>query len=268
METRKPSPTDLNDKQWQILPPLVPSDKTGGRPSTYEKRHIIKAILSVLRPGSAWRMMPNDLPPWGIVYHYFRTWRKDSTWERIHDTLRGDLRVLLGRPRPPSAACLDAQSVKTTDRGGAKGFDSAKHVKGSKRHILVDTLGLLLAVLVTAAGLQDRDGAKSLLGFLRHQGTRLRRMWADGADAGELEAWVQSLRGYRKVHLAIVRRAEGRKGFVVLPKRWIVERTLGWLGKYRRLSKDYEYLTETSVAMMQVVMIHSMLRRIAAKSAF
>jgi putative transposase len=268
MQTRKPSPTDLNDTQWRVLRPLLPPEKTGGRPLTYARREIINALLSVRRTGSAWRMMPNDLPPWGIVSHSFRLWRTDGTWKRVHDTLRGDLRVLLGRNRQPSAASIDSQSVKTTDRGGDKGFDSAKYINGRKRHILVDTLGLVITVLVTAANVQDRDGARSLLAFLRDQFTRLRLIWADSAYAGELEAWVHSLRRYRKVHLDIVRRAAQAKGFVLLPKRWKVERTFGWFGKYRRLSKDYEYLTETSEAMMHVVMIHIMVRRIAAISIF
>lgn len=176
--------------------------------------------------------------------------------------------MLEGRTRQPRAAIIDSQTVKTTDRGGDKGFDGAKQINGRKRHILVDTLGLLIAVVVTAASVQDRDGAKLLLGILRHWFTRLRCIWADGAYTGGLETSVTWLRHYRKVRLEVVKRSDQAKGFVVLPKRWIVERTFSWFGKYRRLSKDYEYRTDTSEAMIYVVMIHIMVRRIAAKTPF
>jgi putative transposase len=268
MESRQPYPTDLTDREWQILAPLIPAAKSGGRPEEYPKREIVNAILYVLRTGGAWRHVPHDLPPWGIVYHYFWRWRKDGTWKRINDTLRGDLRVLEGRHRQPSAGIIDSQSVKTTDRGGDHGFDSAKKINGRKRHILVDTWGLLIMVVVTAASVQDRDGAKLLVGILRHWFTRLRCLWADGAYAGSLETWVTLLRRYRKVRLEIVKRSDTVKGFIVLPKRWIVERTFGWFYKYRRLSKDYEYLTDTSEAMIYVAMIHIMVRRIALKTPF
>ena len=268
MQSRKPYPTDLNDTEWQLLAPLIPAAKPGGRPEEYPKREIVNAILYVLRTGCAWRFVPNDLPPWGIVSHYVWSWRKDGTWKRMNDMLRGDLRVLAGRHRHPSAGIIDSQSVKTTDRGGDHGFDSAKKVNGRKRHILVDTLGLLLAVVVTAANVQDRDGAKQLLGILRHWYTRLRLIGADGAYAGVLETWVTWLRRSRKVRLEIVKRSDTAKGFIVLPKRWIVERTFGWFGKYRRLSKDYEYCPDTSEAMLYVAMMHIMVRRIAVKTAF
>jgi putative transposase len=268
MQSRKPYPTDLNDTEWQILAPLTPATKPGGRPEEYPKREMVNAILYVLRTGCAWRFVPNALPPWGIVSHSFWSWRKDGTWKRIKDRLRGDLRGLEDRNRHPSAGIIDSQSVKTTDRGGNHGFDSAKKVNGRKRHILVDTLGVLLAGVVTAANVQDRDGAKRLLSMLRHWFTRLRLMWADGAYAGVLETWVSLLRRSRKVRLEIVKRSDHVKGFVVLPKRWIVERTFGWFGTYRRLSKDYEYRTDTSEAMLYVAMIHSMVRRIAVKTTF
>jgi putative transposase len=268
MAFRQPYPTALNDTEWAILEPLIPAAKPGGRPEEYPKREIVHAILPVLRPGGAWRHVPHDVPPWGIVYHYFWRWRKDGPWKRINETLRGDLRVLAGRNRQPSAALIDSQSVNMPDRGGATGFESAKQSKGRKRPILVDTLGLLMAVVVTAARVQDRDGAKLLLGILRHWFPRLRCMWADGAYAGFLETWVALLRRHRKVRLEIVKRSDHLKGFIVLPKRWIVERTFGWFYKYRRLSKDDEYLTDTSEAMLYVAMIQIMVRRIALKTPF
>jgi putative transposase len=210
-------------------------------------------------------LLPHDLPPWRIVFYYFWHWRKAGIWEKIPDTLRGDLRQAEGRQRQPSAGSIDSQSGKTTEKRGVRGFAMGKQIKGRKRHLLVDTLGLVLAVVVHAANIQDRDGAKVVLERLRHKFSRLRCIWADGGYAGQLGAWVRHLRVWRKLRLEIVSRPEGAKGCLLLPKRWVVERTFGWLTRFRRLSKDYEYLTQTSEAMIHVAMINLMVRRLARK---
>ena len=263
MEKRQPYPTDLTEEQWNRVAPLIPPVKTGGRPARYERREIVSAIFYQMRGGAAWRLLPHDLPPWRITYHYFRVWRKDGSWERIHDQLRGDVREAAGRERTPSAGCLDSQSVKTTGRGGVHGYDAGKKVNGRKRHVLVDTLGLVWLLVVTAASVQDRDGARTLLQVLATGMKRLRVIWADGGYAGALVDWVRSLRRRDKVRLELVNRSAQGKGFQRLPHRWIVERTFGWFNRWRRLSKDYEYLTETSETAIRVVMIHLMARRLA-----
>jgi putative transposase len=249
----------MSDSQWDYIKELIPSAKSGGRPRSLEMRQVINAIFYVTVGGIQWRMLPREYPNWKSVYHYFRQWRKAGIWQRIHDTLRAKVRQKAERHKHPTAACLDSQSVKMTALPGLRGYDTFKNINGRKRHLLVDTLGLMLAIVVTAASVQDRDGAKLLLQRINGACKKLRLIWVDGGYRGQILDWV--IQHYR-FRLQVVLRPEQRKGFVLLPHRWVVERTFAWLNHHRRLSKDYEVLTSSSEAMIYIAMIRLMLRRL------
>jgi len=254
-------PSDLTDSQWDIIQPLIPPVKPGGRPRSLDMRQVVNAILYVVVGGIQWRMLPREYPKWQSVYSYFRVWKRSGTWQRMHDTLRAAVRRRAGRHKQPTAGCLDSQSVKTTATAGRCGFDAGKLIKGRKRHLLVDTLGLLLAVVVTTASVQDRDGARLLLSRLGGACKKLRLIWVDGNYRGQLLDWVAE---HYRFRLRVVLRPEERKGFVLLARRWVVERTFAWLNHHRRLSKDYERQETTSEALVHIAMIRLMVRRLGS----
>ena len=257
-------PSDLSDAQWQVIAAHLPQDVPGrrGRPRIWPLRRIIEGIVYLDRTGCGWRYLPADFPPWRTVYGYFAAWRDDGTLARLHDALRARVRAAAGRDRKPTAAIIDSQSVRAADTvpRASRGWDNAKKVNGRKRHIAVDTTGLLLEVLITAASVQDRDAARPLLWNLRRAYPTVKLTWADGIYAGKLVTWAASA---LKLTLQIVKRPDDLHTFQVLPRRWVVERTFAWISKHRRTTRDYERLPASHEAMILWAMVSLMARRLA-----
>ena len=259
MKCRTQYPSDLTDRQWQLIRQLFPPvSKRGRRP--IDRRWVISAILYVLRTGCQWRMLPSDFPNWNTVYNNFWRWRNDGTWQRVHDRLREKVRRAAGKKSTPTAAIIDSQSIRTAEGGETRGYDAGKKITGRKRHLAVDTLGMVLAVVVHCADCQDQYGAQWVIEKLSEQFHRLKVIFGDSAyGRSGLPDWVNNSFGWI---LQTVLRPVGVKGFVILPKRWIVERTFAWLGRYRRHSKDYERTTASSEALTYIAMINLMSRRL------
>jgi transposase len=253
--------SSLTDGQWQLLEPMLPKPGKTGRPPIH-RRKIIDAILYIVKGGVQWRLLPSDFPCWKTVYHIFRKWTVDNTWESLNGRLRAQVREQEGKRCRPTAAILDSQSVKSDSHGGKVGYDAGKKIKGRKRHILVDTLGLLLGIVVTPADSTERDGAQALLQRTLAVFTWLRLLWVDGGYTGPAFAqWVRNLRS--KLEVEVVKRSDDASGFQVLPRRWVVERTFGWFMRHRRLVRDYERSEASAEAWAYIAMIRIQLRRLA-----
>lgn len=262
---RKSYPTDLTDDQWEIARNLIPVAKTGGRPRTIDMREVVNALMYMVVSGCAWRMLPHDFPKWQTVYDYFRKWKKDSTFENMNTKLSKYVRVMEDRRETPSASILDSQSVQTATMVHEEiGYDANKKKKGRKRHLLVDTMGLLIVVVVTAANVTEWDGAKKVFAKVKEKKASLPhlvRVWVDGGYRGE--DFLRFVMDTFRLALEVVLRSDTAKGFELLPRRWVVERTFGWWNWCRRLSKDYEHLPSSSEAFIYIAMIRIMLRRLA-----
>lgn len=254
-------PSSLSDAQWDILQLILPKRAKRGRPPTGLRR-ILDAILYVLKGGISWRMLPADFPPWKTVYHVFRKWARANVWAALNDLLRPEARALEGKRPQPTAAILDSQSVKSDPHGGAVGYDAAKRIKGRKRHLLVDTLGLVLGATVSPAHVPEREGALALLKGSLGSFKRLLRLWVDGGYEGA--AFAQNVKELQpKLEVEVVKRSADVKGFEVLPHRWVVERTFAWLMRHRRLVRDYETTESSAEAWIYLAMIRIQIRRLA-----
>lgn len=255
--------TDLTDEQWSVIEPLLPPAKRGGRPREVSLRLIVNTIFYLVKTGCQWGLLPKDLAKRSTTHDYFAAWKADETWQTILDALRRAIRVEAGREPEPSKAAIDSQTVKGSEAGGPRGYDGGKKINGRKRHLIVDTLGLLLVVLVTAANCDDGTHAPHVLAKLTAAHTsRLEEIRGDTKyNNRALDRYLTTSQARYK--LTVVERPAGVKGLVLLPYRWVVERTNAWVGKYRRNSKDYERTTESAEAMVQTSMIHLMLQRLA-----
>jgi putative transposase len=252
--------SDLTDAAWQLIDYSFPKPSQQGRPREHSFRELLNAVFCVVKTGCQWRNVPSDFAPWGTVYHYFRLWKRNGLSVRIHTHLREQVRLVAGRQRHPSAAIIDSQSVKSTENSDQRGCDGGKKVNGRKRHILVDTLGWLLRVLVLPANLQDREGARQWLGafFQPSPPRRVQHLWADGAYAGALLSWAKHV---WRCTVEVVKRSELHT-FQVLPRRWVVERTFGWFGRHRRLHRDHQRQAHPGEIMVYLAMTRLMLARL------
>lgn len=258
--------SSLTDAQWAVLEPLLPAPASaagrGGRPEKHPRRLILDAVFYLVRGGIAWAQLPAGFPPYKTVYGAFRRWTRQGFWQQVHDALRDLVRTHQGRDRLPTAAVIDSQSVRGADTvpHSSRGYDAGKKINGRKRHIAVDTGGLLLAVVVTMAGIQDRDGGVRLLADLRARFSTITLVWADGGYAGRLVTWAKTV---LSMTVQVVKRTDDLTGFHVLPRRWVVERTFAWISKNRRCVRDYETLPAHHEAMIHISMIMTMSRRLA-----
>lgn len=252
-------PSDLSSNRWRKIRHLFPSRQKIGRPPKWSTKYILDAILYVLRTACPWRYLPKDFAPWETVYGYFRKWTKSGIIKKAHDILRNRVRKELGRNKSPSVGIIDSQSTKTTEQGGERGYDAGKKINGRKRHIVVDCLGFIMTVHIHPADVQDRDGAKPTLEKLKGLYPLLVLLLADGGYRGQLINWVEEELG---LELKIVKRDDDAKGFEVIPWRWIVERTLAWISRNRRMSKDFERLPETTESWIYLSMLSLMSNRL------